>query len=488
MPGLVLTLYLLEITLHRAWSTQHGISTVTAMRGDSVNLTCSCECNNLTQFHSEWNYLGRHGKLSNPKSMENLSRMVTLKDPNKGISILEITDVDLSDAGIYACTIHVISPPPALSFKGNETKLVVHATPRVWLSSSSAGEDPLVEQVMCVVSEFYPSSINLSMISTCGESQYFENNTHLMKNHDGTFNMTGRALVTTTGCVNGTEVICFAKHVTGEWNRTIRISDVKHEALSFQNGVSTVTAMRGDSVNLTCSCGRNNLTRFRAEWNFLGRHGELPNPKSMENISRMATIKEPNEGISILEITDVDLSDAGIYACAIHVILPPPALSFKGNGTKLVVHAPPRVWLSSSSSDEKHHPVQVMCVASKFYPSSLNLTMSTTCGESQFFENNTKLIKNPDGTYNTTGRALVNTTGCVNGTEVICSAKHATGEWSRTIRMSDAMYEGQMQQLPSEVLIRAGAFVAFVIIACGIILRYQISCENTKENVDSSAA
>ncbi|KAJ1162676.1 hypothetical protein NDU88_003143 [Pleurodeles waltl] len=79
-------------------------------------------------------------------------------------------------------------------------------------------------------------------------------------------------------------------------------------------------------------------------------------------------------------------------------------------------------------------------------------------------------IKNPNGTYNTTLIALLITTGCTDETEVTCSAKHETGDWSRKLKISGFEKKGKTQGISPEFLIKTGVFAAFVCIIYTIFL------------------
>ncbi|XP_078512177.1 uncharacterized protein LOC144771748 [Lissotriton helveticus] len=254
----------------------------------------------------------------------------------------------------------------------------------------------------------------------------------------------------------------------------------QHASTTLKNN-PVVVASSGDSVNLTCSRGWHNLTRFRSEWEFHGKHKELFTPESTVDESRMSILKDENKGVSVLKITGVKPSDAGIYRCTIHVILPPPAYSIQGNWTTLVVFAPPRVWLSSKSAPGSPFVEQVTCAVSEFYPAPIHITMTSACGEPQELENSVTQRQNPDGTYSTTRRALLNTTICTDGTEVTCSAKHETGDWNRSLRISHVKNKGLAHRIPTEFLIRTVIFAAFLCIICVIFLTYNMCCEQPKK-------
>ncbi|XP_029471370.1 uncharacterized protein LOC115098698 [Rhinatrema bivittatum] len=143
----------------------------------------------------------------------------------------------------------------------------------------------------------------------------------------------------------------------------------------------------------------------------------------------------------------------------------------------LQVQAPPKVWLSSASSDDGLLTLLVTCMVSEFYPESVSVTLNTTCGGCQVLDDNPLAIKNNDGTYNKSYRALVTTEGCYNGTRVTCSVRHKAAESSPsawvppTVRKKDKL-------IPSNYVITwiiTGTLLLFGIILI-LILRKYICC------------
>lgn len=73
------------------------------------------------------------------------------------------------------------------------------------------------------------------------------------------------------------------------------------------------------------------------------------------------------------------------------------------------------------------------CAASEFYPASLNITLTVTCGGYQALGDGVSVAAASEGTFNATQRAWVNTADCHNGTEVTCWVKQLVAEVNQTL-------------------------------------------------------
>ncbi|XP_069483861.1 tyrosine-protein phosphatase non-receptor type substrate 1-like isoform X1 [Ambystoma mexicanum] len=262
-----------------------------------------------------------------------------------------------------------------------------------------------------------------------------------------------------------------------------------------------LTGYQGESVSLNCTCmDQKSILRLLSQWDFFREHKNVTTWKedTATETLKEAVRKEKSSvvhhgmNVSSLVIRDLQISDAGTYVCSMKRALPPPTLQGKGNGTVLRVLARPTISLSSFSAAGSP---RVTCAVSDFYPASIDFTLISTCGRFQGLNNTT--MHNPDGTYNTTREALLNTTGCSNGSEVTCSIQHETGDRSTTIGIPSMKKtdRGFKKQNPIALGVTGAVLISLTVIAlfifqnksrCSCLEKIRQSCLLASQRSNSS--
>ncbi|XP_025051325.1 uncharacterized protein LOC112548816 [Alligator sinensis] len=171
--------------------------------------------------------------------------------------------------------------------------------------------------------------------------------------------------------------------------------------------------------------------------------------------------------------------------------LPPPSLTWTGPATRLEVYVSPHVSLSAPATEAALNSTLVICLVSDFYPEALHVTLNTTCGGRTMLDHNTSSITvAPSGTFAGTYRALVDTVGCPNGTEVSCSVRQFAAETRSTIWVPGMRNEAPTQQLPAYFLlipITAAVLVLGLIFFLVLFKMYKVWCGNKRETGSAAA-
>ncbi|XP_069497008.1 tapasin-related protein-like [Ambystoma mexicanum] len=141
---------------------------------------------------------------------------------------------------------------------------------------------------------------------------------------------------------------------------------------------ASIVVMRGHTGRLECTFSPGSTAKGAVSWHRIPTNGNSSFRQPVELKQRLSLVFPDSflqQGDASLLITNASLEDEGIYFC--HVMLWESTTWGQGNGTPLLVYAPPsQPALSLLQATRPGEKTALLCKTEGFYPSEAQLTWS----------------------------------------------------------------------------------------------------------------
>ncbi|XP_072097204.1 immunoglobulin kappa light chain-like isoform X2 [Mobula birostris] len=244
-----------------------------------------------------------------------------------------------------------------------------------------------------------------------------------------------------------------------------------------------LTVPKGNSILLNCSYSMWKLSKYQVSWTFSNDGSRTS--KIIANLtsinpwvshSRYCVRHNSTLKTFTLTITDVQVSDNGIYFCKVFRKAPPPNFRAQGNGTLLSVTAHPSLCIFKSSNEVASSSSVITCLVYGFYPNNITWRILPTCLSEQVII--TSYLTNPNGTYNYTITVNISTENCINSTEFTCVVQHPASQTKINATILIVVHAGTQGYKWISILLSISGGTACVILLLLFLRKY--ACERKK--------
>ncbi|XP_073492287.1 natural cytotoxicity triggering receptor 3 ligand 1-like isoform X2 [Aquarana catesbeiana] len=296
-----------------------GPSTYTATLGREANIPCTFTLDQKLKYPQLEVYWYDNISIiagTNDSPRYNTSKYSMDKDQAlNGIANLRISKISTADHGIYKCSVSYAGPPePTI----REITTTVQAVPKITV----VNDDIMINKMSflcCEISGFYPVDINITWLQD-GEPLGNVLQGKLQNNSDGTYSINSSIILRLTEEDRKRNFSCRVQHVSSPTplNKDLQLYIYEGWALNL----SAQKAMMGKDVNVPCSftvksppIDRKYLSII---WYFQGKEiFSVQNTAVKSTDPRMSYTSRAEDGIADLSISNINITDRGIYKCFI---------------------------------------------------------------------------------------------------------------------------------------------------------------------------
>ncbi|XP_055500333.1 immunoglobulin lambda-1 light chain-like [Leucoraja erinacea] len=274
------------------------------------------------------------------------------------------------------------------------------------------------------------------------------------------------------------------------------LTAVKSKTVVVSQTPAEMEVLVGDVARINCSYSSGDGDQMRIEWT--RNSSARPLCHRMANKHSSGSRQSCTSGFNVtldlsansssLIIYNVHLHDSGVYFCQLSVEIPPPTLTAKGEGTRLIVNARPRVWVRAEPVSTPTQGVRLTCTSLDFYPGPIQVSWFADGHQLTNGTETGPLSPNPDGSFSISSFLNLTLTAWGQGGDYTCQVNHSTLHKPITERAHASSTGHSRDKLLWIILASCGLTVlmAAVIGACSMSMKKEVrSIKSRAESVEN---